>query len=89
MNVNRNKRGISLDLSSQPGRDVLLRLLEKADVLIDNFKPGTMEKWGMGFDVLSKRFPRLIHASITGFGPDGPLGGAAFKVSMAKPAAAL
>jgi crotonobetainyl-CoA:carnitine CoA-transferase CaiB-like acyl-CoA transferase len=76
VNVNRNKRGISLDLSSQPGRDVLLRLLEKADVLIDNFKPGTMEKWGMGFDVLSRRFPRLIHASITGFGPDGPLGGA-------------
>ncbi len=76
VNVNRNKRGLSLDLSTPPGREVLLRLLDKTDVLVDNFKPGTMEKWGMGFDVLSQRFPRLIHASITGFGPDGPLGGA-------------
>jgi len=76
VNVNRNKRGLSLDLSTPAGRDVLLRLLETADVLIDNFKPGTLEKWGVGFDTLSARFPRLIHASITGFGPDGPLGGA-------------
>ena len=76
VNVNRNKRGLSLDLSTPGGRDVLLRLLEKTDVLIDNFKPGTLEKWGLGFDTLSQRQPRLIHASMTGFGPDGPLGGA-------------
>ena len=76
INVNRNKRGMSLDLNSESGRAVLLRLLEHTDVVVDNFKPGTMEKWGIGFDVLSKRFPRLIHASITGFGGDGPLGGA-------------
>jgi crotonobetainyl-CoA:carnitine CoA-transferase CaiB-like acyl-CoA transferase len=76
INVNRNKRGMALDLASEPGRAVLLRLLERADVLVENFKPGTLEKWGIGFEVLSQRFPRLIHASITGFGADGPLGGA-------------
>lgn len=76
INVNRNKRGISLDLSSAAGRDVFLRMLENIDIIVDNFKPGTLEKWGIGYDVLSKRFPRLIHASITGFGADGPLGGA-------------
>ncbi len=76
INVNRNKRGITLDLSTETGQTVLMRLLERTDVVVENFKPGTMEKWGIGFDVLSKRFPRLIVASITGFGPDGPLGGA-------------
>ena len=76
INVNRNKRGISLDLNSDAGRAVLLRLLQRTDILVENFKPGTMEKWGIGFEVLARRFPRLIHASITGFGSDGPLGGA-------------
>ncbi|MGI9437367.1 MAG: CaiB/BaiF CoA transferase family protein [Geminicoccaceae bacterium] len=73
--VNRNKRSLGLDLSKPRGRDVLLRLLERADVLIENFKPGTMEKWGLGYrDVLSLRFPQLIHCRISGFGADGPLG---------------
>ena len=48
--VNRNKRAIALDLCKPEGRTVLLRLLEDADVLIENFKPGTMEKWGLGYD---------------------------------------
>ena len=74
--VNRNKRAIALDLGKPEGRAVLLRLLDGADVLIENFKPGAMEKWGLGYeDVLSKRFPRLIHCRISGFGGDGPLGG--------------
>ncbi len=74
--INRNKRTIALDLSKPEGRDVLLKLLEQADVLIDNFKTGTMEKWGIGYaDMLSKKFPRLIHARVSGFGADGPLGG--------------
>ena len=74
--INRNKRTIALDLSKPEGRDVLLKLLEQADVLIDNFKTGTMEKWGIGYaDTLSKKFPRLIHARVSGFGADGPLGG--------------
>jgi crotonobetainyl-CoA:carnitine CoA-transferase CaiB-like acyl-CoA transferase len=73
--INRNKRSIGLDLASQGGRDVLMRMLERADVLIENFKPGTLDKWGIGNDVLRARFPRLIHCRISGFGADGPRGG--------------
>jgi crotonobetainyl-CoA:carnitine CoA-transferase CaiB-like acyl-CoA transferase len=73
--INRNKRKIALDLSKAAGREVLLRLLEDADVLIENFKTGTMEKWGLGYDTLSKTLPRLVHARVSGFGADGPLGG--------------
>jgi formyl-CoA transferase len=73
--INRNKRKIALDLAKPAGRDVLLRLLEGADVLIENFKTGTMEKWGLGYEALSKKFPTLVHARISGFGADGPLGG--------------
>lgn len=74
--VNRNKRSMGLDLSKPAGQAVLLRLLEKADVLIENYKPGTMEKWGLGFEaVLSGKFPRLIHCRVSGFGTDGPWGG--------------
>lgn len=74
--INRNKRTIALDLSKPEGREVLLKLLETADVLIDNFKTGTMEKWGIGYhDVLAAKFPRLVHARVSGFGADGPLGG--------------
>jgi crotonobetainyl-CoA:carnitine CoA-transferase CaiB-like acyl-CoA transferase len=74
--VNRNKRGMALDLTRQEGRDVLLRLMEGADILFENYKPGTMEKWGLGYeDVLKQRFPKLIHCRISGFGSDGPLGG--------------
>ncbi len=74
--VNRNKRAIALDLTKQEGRAVLLRLLEDADVLIENYKPGAMEKWGLGYqDTLKETFPRLIHCRISGYGADGPLGG--------------
>ena len=74
--VNRNKRSMGLDLSHPEGREVLLRLLDGADVLIENYKPGAMEKWGIGYEeVLSVRFPRLIHARISGFGATGPYGG--------------
>lgn len=73
--INRNKRSIGLDIARPEGRAVLLRLLEGADVLIENFKAGTMEKWGIGYEQLSATFPRLIHARITGFGSEGPLGG--------------
>ncbi len=74
--INRNKRTIALDLSKPEGREVLLKLLAEADVLIDNFKTGTMEKWGIGYaDTLAKKFPRLVHARVSGFGEDGPLGG--------------
>jgi crotonobetainyl-CoA:carnitine CoA-transferase CaiB-like acyl-CoA transferase len=74
--VNRNKRSLGLDLGKPEGREVLLRLLEGADLLIENFKPGSMEKWGLGYDdVLGPRYPSLIHCRISGFGSDGPMGG--------------
>ena len=74
--LNRNKAAIALDLNLPSARDVLLRFLEGADVLVENFLPGTMEKWGLGYDsTLAQRFPRLIYCRISGFGADGPLGG--------------
>lgn len=74
--VNRNKRSLALDLSGPAGREVLLRLLESADVLIENFKAGQMEKWGLGYDqALKERFPALVYCRITGFGVSGPFGG--------------
>ena len=73
--VNRGKRAISLDLSSTAGRAALERLLEDADVLVENFLPGTTKRWGLDYETLSRRDPRLIYCSISGFGADGPLGG--------------
>lgn len=74
--VNRGKRAIGLDLSLAAGRDVLLRLLEDADILVENFIPGTMAKWGLDFEAdLRPRFPQLIYCAISGFGAEGPLGG--------------
>ena len=74
--VNRNKRSVGLDLSKAEGRAVLMRLLADADVMIENFKPGSLEKWGIGYeDVLKAKFPRLVHCCVTGFGATGPLGG--------------
>ncbi|MGE0349299.1 MAG: CaiB/BaiF CoA transferase family protein [Hydrogenophaga sp.] len=74
--LNRGKRSISLDLSKPQAQEVLHRLLGDADVLVENFLPGTMERWGLGFEqTLAERYPRLIYCSVTGFGRDGPLGG--------------
>ncbi len=76
LGVNRNKRSIALDISQPQGREVLLRLLDGADVLVENFKTGTMEKWGLGYaQTLVARFPSLVHCRVSGFGADGPLGG--------------
>ncbi|MCW5658938.1 MAG: CoA transferase [Burkholderiaceae bacterium] len=77
LGLNRNKRLLSLDLAVPAGRDALLALLADADVLIENFKTGTLEKWGIGHETLAERFPRLIHCRVSGFGADGPLGGLA------------
>ncbi len=76
LGVNRNKKGLALDLGKPDGRDVLLRLLEGADIVVENFKTGTMEKWGLGYETdLAPRFPGLIHCRVSGFGAEGPLGG--------------
>ncbi len=76
LGVNRNKRAIALDIALPAGREVLLRLLDGADVLLENFKTGTMERWNLGYsETLTARFPSLIHCRVSGFGADGPLGG--------------
>lgn len=74
-NLNRNKRNIVLDLSGDGGRALLGRLLRSADVLVENFKAGTLARWGWPDEELRTRFPALVHCRITGFGTDGPMGG--------------
>ncbi|MFM6989708.1 MAG: CaiB/BaiF CoA transferase family protein [Rhodoferax sp.] len=73
--LNRNKTGRVMDLTQAAVREELLALLADADVLVENFKTGTLEKWGLGFDVLHARFPRLVHCRVSGYGAEGPLGG--------------
>ncbi|MBV8738469.1 MAG: CoA transferase [Alphaproteobacteria bacterium] len=70
--VNRGKESIALDLKSPEGRDIFERLLDKADALVENFRPGTMEKLGYGWDTLHSRYPRLVYAAASGFGHTGP-----------------
>jgi crotonobetainyl-CoA:carnitine CoA-transferase CaiB-like acyl-CoA transferase len=70
--ANRNKRSLALDLGAEAGREVLFRLLERADVLVENFKSGDLERYGLGYEQLKGRFPRLIYCSISGFGRTGP-----------------
>lgn len=69
---NRGKRSVTLDLNTPAGRDLLLRLVDRADVLVENFRPDVMGRLGIGWDVLHARNPRLIYCNISGFGPDGP-----------------
>ena len=68
----RNKRLVTLDLSQPDGRDVFLRLVDGADVVIENFRPGTLERWGLGWDELAAVNPGLVLARVTGFGQTGP-----------------
>ena len=70
--ANRNKRGVTIKLSHPRGRDAMLRLLDEADVLIENFRPSTLERWGLGWETLHERNPRLVVARVTGFGQTGP-----------------
>ncbi len=70
--IGRNKRSLALDLRTPEGREIAQALIDQADVLIENFRPGTMEKWGMDYDALAARNPRLIMARVSGFGQTGP-----------------
>jgi CoA:oxalate CoA-transferase len=70
--VNRGKESIALDLKSPEGRQIFERLLDKADALVENFRPGTMEKLGYGWESLHRRYPRLVYAAASGFGHTGP-----------------
>ena len=77
LSANRNKESIALDLKNSDDRDVLLRLIDRADVLVENFRTGVLDRLGLGFEELHRRNPRLVILSITGFGHDGPEGGRA------------
>jgi formyl-CoA transferase len=68
----RNKRSIALDLRQKEGQEIAKRLIREADVLIENFRPGTLENWGMGYDTLSKDNPGLVMLRISGYGQTGP-----------------
>jgi alpha-methylacyl-CoA racemase len=70
--VNRNKRSVALNLKHPEGKQLFFKLLDHYDIMVEGFRPGTMEKLGLGFDTTSAHNPRLIHASITGYGHDGP-----------------
>lgn len=70
--VGRNKRGITLDLKQADGQDIFKRLVADADVLIENFRPGTLERWGLGWEILHALNPRLVMVRVTGFGQTGP-----------------
>jgi crotonobetainyl-CoA:carnitine CoA-transferase CaiB-like acyl-CoA transferase len=72
LSVNRNKRSIALDLKSADGQDVLWRLIEGADVVVENFSPGTIARLGFGYDAVKARRPGIVYASISGFGQSGP-----------------
>jgi crotonobetainyl-CoA:carnitine CoA-transferase CaiB-like acyl-CoA transferase len=72
---NRNKRSVTLDLKAEADRARFLALLETADVLLENYRPGTMDRLGLGYEALKARFPRLIYCAISGFGQTGPESG--------------
>jgi crotonobetainyl-CoA:carnitine CoA-transferase CaiB-like acyl-CoA transferase len=74
MMLNRNKRGIALNLKHPSGREILKRMVRDTDVLIENYRRGTLEKFGVGYDVLSKINPGLIYSAVSGYGRDGPYG---------------
>ncbi|RZL65664.1 MAG: CoA transferase [Variovorax sp.] len=73
MALNRNKRSLALDMSTDEGKAIALQLVDRADVVVHNFRPGVAERLGFDYESLSARNPRLIHASGSGFGPHGPL----------------
>ena len=72
LGMNRNKRGIVVDLKRPAGRDLLLRLAEASDVVLESFRPGVADRLGVGYEALSARNPRLVYAAISAFGREGP-----------------
>jgi len=72
MSINRNKASVTLNLKAPRGRDLLWRLLTRADVLVENFRPGAMDRLGFGYDAVHAAVPRLVYCSISGFGQTGP-----------------
>lgn len=72
MSLNRNKRSITLNLKHETGKDILKKLVKKVDVIVENFRPGTMEKLGLGYETLRTIHPKIIYAAASGFGHTGP-----------------
>lgn len=72
VSINRDKKSISLNLKSEKGKEILKKLVQKVDIIIENYRPGTMEKLGLGWDVLKDINPKLIYAASSGFGHSGP-----------------
>lgn len=72
LSVNRNKKSVTLDMKSDQGKEVLWRLIETGDILVENFRPGAMDRLGFGYEAVKKRRPSMIYASISGFGGTGP-----------------
>lgn len=72
LSCNRNKRSVTLDYTTTRGKTILLDLLARADVVVENFRPGVLARYGLGYPDLRARFPRLVYCSVTGFGQDGP-----------------
>ena len=70
--ISRNKKSVGLNLRTEEGQKILKDLVKQADVVLENFKPGTMEKWGLGYDVLSKINPGIIMTRVSGYGQTGP-----------------
>ncbi len=75
MSLNRGKESIALNLKNNDDKKIFEKILSKADILVENFKPGTLEKWGYSWNEVSKKYPKLIYASASGFGQTGPLKG--------------
>jgi len=75
MSLNRGKESIALNLKNEDDKKIFERILEKADILVENFKPGTLERWGYGWNDLKDKYPKLIYASASGFGQTGPMKG--------------
>ena len=71
--VNRNKKSVAVDLKSDAGREIVLRLADRSDVLIENFRTGTVERLGLGYEQVSARNPRIVYCSVSGFGRSGPV----------------
>ena len=70
--IGRNKKSVTVDLRTEAGRDIARALIAKADIVVENFRPGTLEKWGLGYEVLSQTNPGLVMARVSGFGQTGP-----------------
>src|SRR3989338_7388465 len=73
MSLNRGKKSLTLDLQTQQGKEVFLKLLKKADVVVENFVPGTMKRLGLAYEAVKKHNPKIIYASVSGFGQTGPI----------------